>query len=159
MYHHEPAGWICPFCQLARGEETSLSGQADLIHRDAEVIAFMSIDGMEGHEGHVLVVPVAHYENVFDLPPELGAPLQRVVRRVARAMKAAYRCDGISVLQNNEPGGGQDVWHYHAHVFPRYAGDRFRRAPWARMPASERRARAAMLREAMAALDIDDAPV
>jgi histidine triad (HIT) family protein len=25
--------------------------------------------------------------------------------------------------QHNEPAGNQDVWHYHMHVFPRYAGD------------------------------------
>lgn len=26
--------------------------------------------------------------------------------------------------QHNEPGGGQDVWHFHVHVFPRQANDR-----------------------------------
>jgi histidine triad (HIT) family protein len=25
--------------------------------------------------------------------------------------------------QHNEPAGNQDRWHYHMHVFPRYAGD------------------------------------
>lgn len=153
MYNHEPDGWTCPFCQLARGEETSPSGQADVIYRDDQVIAFMSIDGMEGHEGHVLVVPVAHHENLFDLPPELGAPLQRVVRRAALAMKAAYGCDSISVMQNNEPCGSQDVWHYHAHVFPRYAGDRFRRAPWKRIPAPDRLTLAEKLRRSLEQID------
>jgi histidine triad (HIT) family protein len=38
-------------------------------------------------------------------------------------MKRAYGCDGTSVRQHNEPAGDQDVWHYHLHVFPRYAGD------------------------------------
>jgi histidine triad (HIT) family protein len=27
------------------------------------------------------------------------------------------------VRQHNEPAGNQDAWHYHVHVFPRYAGD------------------------------------
>ena len=39
-------------------------------------------------------------------------------------MKAAYDCEGTSTRQHNEPAGYQDVWHLHAHVFPRYPGDR-----------------------------------
>ncbi len=39
-------------------------------------------------------------------------------------MRAAYPCEGTSIRQHNEPAGGQDVWHLHVHVFPRYAGDR-----------------------------------
>ena len=34
-----------------------------------------------------------------------------------------WACDGTSVRQHNEPAGNQDAWHYHVHVFPRYAGD------------------------------------
>jgi len=45
-------------------------------------------------------------------------------QRLARALKSEYGCDGTSTRQHNEPGGGQDVWHFHVHVFPRYAGDR-----------------------------------
>lgn len=38
-------------------------------------------------------------------------------------MRATYPCDGVSTRQHNEPGGGQDVWHLHVHVFPRRIGD------------------------------------
>ena len=41
----------------------------------------------------------------------------------AVAMRAAYGCNGISTRQHNEPAGGQDAWHYHFHVFPRYHDD------------------------------------
>ena len=37
--------------------------------------------------------------------------------------KRLYKCDGVSSRQHNEPDGGQDVWHYHLHVFPRYKND------------------------------------
>jgi len=40
-----------------------------------------------------------------------------------------YACDGVSTRQHNEPDGGQDVWHYHLHVFPRYTGDDLYRSP------------------------------
>lgn len=44
--------------------------------------------------------------------------------RTAIAIRQSYRCDGTSTRQHNEPAGNQDVWHFHVHVFPRYAGDR-----------------------------------
>jgi len=52
----------------------------------------------------------------------LGA-LYATVRRIAVAMRAAYGCTGTSTRQHNETGAGQDVWHLHAHVFPRTEGD------------------------------------
>jgi histidine triad (HIT) family protein len=56
-------------------------------------------------------------------------------------MKAVWACDGVSVRQHNEPVGNQDVWHYHLHVTPRYAGDDFYAnyvGRWALMPPEER---------------------
>jgi len=38
-------------------------------------------------------------------------------------MKQAWKCDGVSTRQHNEPAGNQDVWHYHMHVFPRWDND------------------------------------
>ena len=40
-------------------------------------------------------------------------------------MKNAYKCDGITLRQNNEPAGDQHAMHYHLHIFPRYDGDKF----------------------------------
>lgn len=38
-------------------------------------------------------------------------------------MRQAYGCEGVTVLQNNEPAGGQHLFHYHMHLFPRYEND------------------------------------
>ncbi len=127
MFNHAPKGYDCPFCRLARGEDTSLSSQADLVYRDSRVIALVSIDWWPNNPGHVLVVPAGHFENVFELPPELGTPLQTVIRNVSLAMKDVYGCTGISIRQNNEPDGAQDVWHHHTHVIPRFPADNMHR--------------------------------
>ena len=42
-------------------------------------------------------------------------------------MKAVCCADGVSIRQNNERHGGQDVFHVHFHVIPRFAGDAFTR--------------------------------
>ena len=54
-------------------------------------------------------------------------------------MKAAYGCPGISTCQHNEPAGGQDVWHFHVHVFPRYLEDNLYLQPSGRLTVAKER--------------------
>ncbi|MCM3730303.1 hypothetical protein M3196_01300 [Fictibacillus nanhaiensis] len=49
--------------------------------------------------------------------------MHKLSQQVSFALKECYKCDGISTRQHNEPGGSQDVWHYHLHVYPRYFED------------------------------------
>lgn len=123
MYNHAPEGYDCPFCRLVRGLDTVRSSQEDVVYRDNDVTAFLSAGWWPNNPGHVLVVPNEHYENMYDLPSELVTPIQRVAREIAIAFKETYGADGVSTRNHNEPHGMQDVWHYHLHVFPRYAGD------------------------------------
>jgi histidine triad (HIT) family protein len=69
-------------------------------------------------------VSARHYENLYELPDEAGHAVHDLVREVAIAIRRTYDgCQGVSTRQHNEPAGNQDAWHYHVHVFPRYAGD------------------------------------
>ena len=58
---------------------------------------------------------------------------------------------GYRATSNNGPDGGQEVWHYHLHVLPRWRNDRLyeRTAERFRAPSDERVSRAAMLRAAL----------
>jgi histidine triad (HIT) family protein len=86
-------------------------------------MAFVCPRWWPNNHGHVLVVPIRHYENLYELAPEAGHAVHDLVRDVAIAIRSTYGCEGISTRQHNEPAGNQDAWHYHVHVFPRYAGD------------------------------------
>ena len=127
MYTHAPRGYACPFCSLVRGErnEGTISLSTDVVCQDDAVMAFVSSHQWPNNPGNVIVVPKEHYENIFDLPIELAAHVQERAKAIALAMKTAWACDGVSTRQHNEPAGNQDVWHYHLHVTPRYAGDEF----------------------------------
>jgi histidine triad (HIT) family protein len=117
---HEPDGYECPFCRIAGGTHL----QERVVHRTADVMVLVNIKWWPNNRGGLLVVPVDHHENVFDLPPDLGMPIQWAIKQSAAALKSAFGCDGVSTRQHNEPAGNQDVWHHHTHVFPRYLGDR-----------------------------------
>lgn len=70
------------------------------------------------------MVPKAHYENLYDLEEPAALDIHRLTRSIAIGLKTAFRCDGTSTRQHNEPAGNQrDMWHLHVHVFPRYDGD------------------------------------
>lgn len=129
MFNHEPAEYTCPFCVLVRGGEGKNNSQQDIVYRDSDALAFISPRCWPRNAGHVIIVPVEHYENIYDLPLKYASCIQKVARNVAIAFKHVYACDGVSTRQHNEPDGGQDVWHYHLHVFPRYSGDDLYRSP------------------------------
>ena len=103
------------FAKILRGEIPS-----HRVYEDAHVVAFMDV--MPQAAGHTLIVPRAACRNILDADPAVLPYILPVVQRIARAAKAAFEADGISVLQFNEAAGGQSVFHLHFHVVPRFDG-------------------------------------
>ena len=117
----------CPFCSYAEGRfDRSL-----IAFEDDDVLVVPSYLQKPRHEGHFLVATRAHIPTLYVLPARLAGPLLQTLARTARCVKEAFRADGISVRQNNEPAGGQDVFHLHFHVVPRFDGDDFEAATYA----------------------------
>lgn len=121
---HQPRDYQCPFCALQRGVFDERNQAADVVAVTDLAYARVAPKWWPANPGAVLVMPRGHHENLYDLPDDVGHAVWDLTRRVAVAMKEAYRCDGVSTRQHNEPAGDQDVWHLHVHVFPRYDGDR-----------------------------------
>lgn len=139
MYNHAPSDYDCPLCRFLRGEDDPVySRQADIIYRDEQVTALISSHHWTNNSGNVIIIPNRHYENIYDLPDEMGGCIYAAARLVAVAMKRAYGCDGTSTRQHNEPAGNQDVFHFHLHVFPRYTGDNLYRSEKIYTPPDER---------------------
>jgi histidine triad (HIT) family protein len=87
--------------------------------------------------GHALVVPRRHVRDVYTLPDELAGPILTTAARVARAAKRAFAADGVALRQHNDTAGGQDVFHFHLHVIPRFTGDAERFAAPRLIPGDE----------------------
>ncbi|MDH7564476.1 MAG: HIT family protein [Candidatus Bathyarchaeota archaeon] len=110
----------CVFCMIVEKKVP-----ASLVYEDKHTIAFM--DNHPVNEGHTLVIPKKHYATIYTLPERETARLCRVVKKVACEVKKAINPDGITISQQNERGAGQDVFHVHVHIIPRYAGQRMPR--------------------------------
>lgn len=140
VVRHEPLGYRCPFCALQRGVLDERNQPTDVVGVTDLAYARTAPKWWPANPGAVLVIPRGHHENLYDLPDDVGHEIWDLTRRVAVGMKRAYGCDGVSTRQHNEPAGDQDVWHLHAHVFPRYDGDQLylRHLDAAYVPASDR---------------------
>lgn len=106
----------CVFCRMVAGELP-----ARVVAADADAVAFL--DHRPAATGHTLVVPRRH---VADLWQADAADLEAVARlshRVAALLRERLGCDGLTLRQNNGRASGQDVFHLHLHLVPRWHGD------------------------------------
>ena len=60
--------------------------------------------------------------NILDISAEDFAHVARGAHKIAAAAMKAFKADGITIQQFNEPAGGQVVFHLHMHVMPRHNG-------------------------------------
>ena len=111
----------CPLCLYGAGGST----RALIVYDDEAVLVVPSLHQKRRNHGHCLVITREHVPDIYALPDTLAGPVLRAVAAAARATKKAFAADGVSVRQNNDPAGGQDVFHVHFHVVPRFAGDDF----------------------------------
>jgi histidine triad (HIT) family protein len=123
MYNHETEDYPCPFCSLAQGKDDEINRQEFIVYQDAATIAFVSPTWWANNPGNVVIIPKAHYENLYDMPDALLGDVYSTTKKLAIAIRESYLAEGTSTRQHNEPAGNQDVWHFHVHVFPRYQGD------------------------------------
>ena len=106
----------CVFCKIVAGAIPSFK-----LYEDEATLAFMDINPV--HDGHCLVITKAHYATVFDVPADAFAAVARVSGKLATAVNAAVRPDGLNLLQANGPGAAQSVPHFHIHILPRRMND------------------------------------
>jgi histidine triad (HIT) family protein len=110
----------CIFCDIVAGE-----APASVIYQDDVVLAFMDITPV--NLGHILVVPRKHATYMADMDEAVGMSLFQVTMRIGQAIRnSSVRCEGINLFLADGAAAGQEIYHLHMHVFPRFTGDHFR---------------------------------
>ncbi len=106
----------CPFCQTVCDPD-----EAELIYRDEDVIAALRNNNVEGH---VLIIPRQHVQNLLDLPPHAATGLMRLAALLSAAIRTATEADGLALWQADPDSPEPDRhFHFHLHLVPRYEGD------------------------------------
>ena len=94
------------------------------VHETGSVLALIDIHPV--NPGHVLVVPKTHATYLADLDPKLGGEIFEVGMTVAAGLRrSGVRCEGVNFFLADGAAAGQEVFHVHLHVFPRFENDGF----------------------------------
>ncbi len=105
------------FCKIAGKSEP-----ASVVYEDDNFISFMDIRPV--NIGHAIVMPKKHYPDLLSMPEDEVADLFRIVHKIAHKVKETTKADGILIMQSNGKAAGQDIFHIHVHVIPRFKRDK-----------------------------------
>ena len=103
----------CPYCPI--------SDPAVKVIFEDDLVRFAQNERVQGalkHSG--VIVPVQHRETVFDLSEAEIAATFRLLAVVKKWMDANFAPDGYNIGWNCGKIGGQELFHAHMHVIPRF---------------------------------------
>ena len=123
IHSYAPKNYLCPFCAFIAGGGDVYTQQEDVVFKNEHTTVVVAPRWWINNPGSLLVVPNTHFENVYDIPDKYIADVYKTAKKAAIALRETYGCDGTSMRQHNEPAGGQDAWHFHVQVLPRYQND------------------------------------
>lgn len=103
----------CLFCKLVAGKLPSRK-----VYEDEVAYAFLDI--APWHRGHTLVVPKEHVVDLVTGAPVL-ADIAPAIDTVARLLVERLGPDGLNLYSAAGAVAGQEVFHLHVHLVPRYA--------------------------------------
>ena len=99
------------FCKIVKGEIPSKK-----LYEDEMVMVIMDVNPTSN--GHCLVIPKDHYQDLFDIDSEVLNHIMEVAKDIALKLEEKLGCEGITLIQNN--GISQEVKHFHLHLVPKY---------------------------------------
>jgi len=109
----------CIFCRIVEGRE-----KASFVAQGSDAVAFLDLHPI--NEGHTLIVPRKHAVSIAEVDEVAAAAMWSLARRVAAGLRASgLRCEAINLYVADGAEAGQEVFHSHLHVIPRWQGDGF----------------------------------
>ena len=118
----------CVFCRIVAHE-----AEASVVYEDDRILAFLDHDPINA--GHTLVIPKRHAAHIAELDAASSVAMFPAAQRVAAALRGSgLRCDGVTLHLADGAPAGQEVFHVHLQVIPRWRGDGMRLRPPGRPP-------------------------
>jgi histidine triad (HIT) family protein len=109
----------CIFCKIIENKSP-----ASKIYEDKSFLAFL--DTQPINQGHTLVIPKIHKKLLNELDDKLIAELMVLGGKVSKAVKKSrLNPDGINYFLADGAAAGQEIFHVHLHIIPRFDNDGF----------------------------------
>lgn len=106
----------CIFCEIVKGNAPSMK-----VYEDEFTLAFMDI--AKDVDGHILVIPKVHCENILDCTYDALNKTMDTVKKISNHLTDECGYDGVDILNANGKEAGQTVPHFHMHIIPRKHND------------------------------------
>jgi histidine triad (HIT) family protein len=107
----------CVFCEIVAGRKAQ-----EIVYADETVVGFLCEPPATW--GHMLVVPRVHRADIWQIQADEAAAAFVAARLLSEVVRDELNAVGVNLRQNNGSKAGQDVFHFHLHVVPRYPHDR-----------------------------------
>jgi histidine triad (HIT) family protein len=106
----------CIFCKVVEGKSESWT-----VYEDDLVKAFF--DFSVASEGHTLVVPKEHYENIYDIPEKELFAIVLALKKIANNYKKTLNVKAVNIMHASGKDAQQSCFHFHMHLVPRHKED------------------------------------
>jgi histidine triad (HIT) family protein len=100
----------CIFCKIAAGQIPCKK-----VYEDDDVIAFHDLHPVA--PVHFMIIPKEHIASLDEAHARHEMLLGHILLLAPILAKEQGLVNGFRIVINNGPGGGQEVYHLHAHVF------------------------------------------
>ncbi|HSZ60261.1 MAG TPA: HIT domain-containing protein [Terriglobales bacterium] len=108
----------CIFCELPKQSDK----QARIVHRGTH--CYVILNTYPYTNGHVMVVPFAHLDELLKLPIEAANEMMTLTQKMEAVLRKLYVPDGINLGMNIGKAAGAGVaGHIHMHILPRWVAD------------------------------------
>ena len=110
----------CVFCKIVNGEIPS-----NKLYEDDKFMSFLTIEPVS--RGHLLIIPKEHIVWMQDAPDEIISEIYKIAKKLMHALKKSMGADYVQLSVV-----GEEIPHFHIHLFSRMYNDGLLRFPHTR---------------------------
>jgi ATP adenylyltransferase len=108
----------CIFCDAPKHSDE----QSRIVYRGTD--CYIILNTFPYTNGHVMIVPYAHLDELQKLPGESAQEMMSLSQRMEGVLRGLYNPDGINLGMNLGKAAGAGVaGHVHMHMLPRWVAD------------------------------------
>jgi histidine triad (HIT) family protein len=109
----------CIFCKIIAGK-----APVSIVYEDEKIMVFPPLQPV--NKGHLLIIPKKHAPYFADLDEDTAIHIIKMAKKLTAAIrKSKYKSEGVNLFLADGEAAHQEVFHFHLHVYPRFAGDDF----------------------------------
>lgn len=106
----------CLFCKIVTG-----TVPAQKLYEDEKILAFLDIFPVS--QGHALIIPKNHAQDLNSGSKDDAVAIMETAYFLAPIIMKALGASGYNLGMNHGVSAGQDIFHTHLHLMPRYDGE------------------------------------